>query len=69
MYFPSNSSENALITRMSRDLEIDFSIVWGKLEKFRDQVLGGLVININEEDKEKVLKYLEDKDILLEVLR
>ena len=54
---------------MSRDLEIDFSIVWGKLEKFRDQVLGGLVININEEDKEKVLKYLEDKDILLEVLR
>ncbi len=69
MYFPSNSSENALITRMSRELEIDFSIVWGKLEKFRDQVLGGLVININEEDKEKVLKYLEDKDILLEVLR
>ena len=54
---------------MSRELEIDFSIVWGKLEKFRDQVLGGLVININEEDKEKVLKYLEDKDILLEVLR
>ena len=69
LYFPSNSSENALITRMSRELEIDFSIVWGKLEKFRDQVLGGLVININEEDKEKVLKYLEDKDILLDVLR
>lgn len=69
LYFPSDSSENALITRMSRELEIDFSIVWGKLEKFRDQVLGGLVININEEDKEKVLKYLEDKDILLEVLR
>lgn len=69
LYFPSNSSENALIIRMSRELEIDFSIVWGKLEKFRDQVLGGLVININEEDKEKVLKYLEDKDILLEVLR
>lgn len=69
LYFPSDSSENSLITRMSRELEIDFSIVWGKLEKFRDQVLGGLVININEEDKEKVLKYLEDKDILLEVLR
>ena len=55
LYFPSNSSENALITRMSRELEIDFSIVWGKLEKFRDQVLGGLVININEEDKENTI--------------
>ncbi len=68
LYFPSNSSENALITRMSRELGIDFSIVWGKLEKFRDQVLGGLVINIDEKDRDKVLKYLEDKDILLEVL-
>lgn len=68
LYFPSNSSENALITKMSRELDIDFSIVWGKLEKFRDQVLGGLVINIDEKDKERVLKYLEGKDILLEVL-
>lgn len=68
LYFPSNSSENAIITRMSRELDIDFSIVWGKLEKFRHQVLGGLVININEEDKENVLKYLESKGILLEVI-
>ena len=68
LYFPSNSSENALITKMSRELDIDFSIVWGKLEKFRDQVLGGLVINIDEKDKDEVLKYLEGRDILLEVL-
>lgn len=68
LYFPSNSSENAIITRMSRELDIDFSIVWGKLEKFRNQVLGGLVININEEDKENVLKYLEEKGILWEVI-
>ena len=68
VYFPSNSSENALITKMSRELDIDFSIVWGKLEKFRDQVLGGLVINIDEKDKDRVLEYLKHKDILLEVL-
>ena len=68
LFFPSDSSENALITKMARDLEIDFSIVWGKLEKFRSEVLGGLVINIREEDKDKVIKYLENKDILLEVI-
>lgn len=68
LFFPSNSSENALITKMARELEIDFSIVWGKLEKFRDRVLGGLVINIKEEDKNKVIKYLQTKDILLEVI-
>ncbi|OOM79198.1 methionine ABC transporter ATP-binding protein [Clostridium sp. BL-8] len=68
LFFPSDSSENALITKMARELEIDFSIVWGKLERFRSEVLGGLVINIKEEDKDKVIKYLENRDILLEVI-
>ncbi|NRT32970.1 D-methionine transport system ATP-binding protein [Clostridium beijerinckii] len=68
IFFPSDSSENALITKMARELEIDFSIVWGKLEKFRSEVLGGLVINISEDDKDKVIKYLENKEILLEVI-
>ncbi|MGL5380303.1 methionine ABC transporter ATP-binding protein [Clostridium sp.] len=68
LFFPSTSSENALITKMARDLEVDFSIVWGKLEKFRDDVLGSLVININENDKLKVLEYLQGKDIIWEVL-
>jgi len=69
LFFPSTSSENALITKMARELNIDFSIVWGKLEKFRDEVLGNLVININEEDKEKVTRYLEEKGVALEVLK
>ncbi|MBM6839754.1 methionine ABC transporter ATP-binding protein, partial [Clostridium saudiense] len=45
LFFPSKSSENALITKMARELNIDFSIVGGKLEKFRDEVLGTLTIN------------------------
>ncbi|SFC27692.1 methionine ABC transporter ATP-binding protein [Clostridium uliginosum] len=68
LLFPSNSSENAIITKMAREVGVDFSIVWGKLEKFRGNILGGLVINIQEKDKDKVLSYLESKDILLEVL-
>ncbi|MBW6408656.1 methionine ABC transporter ATP-binding protein [Clostridium weizhouense] len=69
LFFPSNSSENSIITKMARELNMDFSIVWGKLEKFRDNVLGGLVINIKEEDREDVIDYLENKGILLEVVK
>lgn len=68
LFFPSTSSENALITKMARDLNVDFSIVWGKLEKFREDILGNLVINIEEEDKEKVIAYLQERDVVLEVL-
>ncbi|MDU5105419.1 MULTISPECIES: methionine ABC transporter ATP-binding protein [unclassified Clostridium] len=68
LFFPSTSSENALITKMARDLNVDFSIVWGKLEKFREDILGNLVINIEEEDKDKVIAYLQERDVVLEVL-
>ena len=68
LFFPSKSSENALITRLARELNIDFSIVGGKLEKFRESVLGTLTINIEEKDKEAVMNYLKDKDIILEVI-
>ena len=67
--FPSKCSESAIITRMARELEIYFSIVGGKLEKFREDVLGSLVINIDKSQKDMVLSYLEDKDIILEVLK
>lgn len=68
IFFPSDFSENAIITKLARDLDVDFSIVFGKLEKFREDILGSLVININEEDKEKIVKYLENKEVKLEVL-
>ncbi|MGL5615058.1 MAG: methionine ABC transporter ATP-binding protein [Sarcina sp.] len=68
IFFPSTSSENALITKLARELNVDFSIVWGKLEKFREDVLGSLVINIEEKDKERILNYLEGKEIKLEVI-
>lgn len=68
IFFSKNISQKNIITSMARTLDIDFSIVWGKLEKFRDNVLGSLVINIKEEDKDKICTYLEEKSIASEVL-
>ncbi|MBS6041568.1 MAG: methionine ABC transporter ATP-binding protein [Clostridium baratii] len=68
IFFPKDSSENALITKMARDTNIDFSIVWGKLERFRESVLGNLVININYEDKDSIFNYLKEKNVQWEVL-
>ena len=68
IFFPSDCSENALITRMAREANVDFSIVLGKLEKFRENVLGSLVINIEEKDKETISDYLKGKNIEWEVI-
>lgn len=67
IYFPKEISQGNLISSMAIDLNIKFSIVWGKLEKFRDDVLGSLVININDEDKEVICNYLSSKNVAWEV--
>ncbi len=68
LFFTDESSDEPVITMMARDLGIDFSICWGKLEDFRSSVYGSLVININEKDKKEVLAYLDGKQVLWEVL-
>ena len=68
LFFPAHCSENTIITKMAREIGIDFSVVWGKLEKFKENILGSLVINIEEKDKEKVLTYLKDRQLEWEML-
>lgn len=67
LYFGS-TSKDAFITKMARNLDIDFSIVWGKLEKFEDDVLGTLVINVKDDDYKDVIAYLNNTNIKFEVL-
>ena len=67
LFFPKEVAQNSVITHMARSLNIDFNIVWGKLEKLNENVLGSLVINIDEKDKENVLNYIKQSGVLWEV--
>ena len=67
LFFPKEVAQNSIITHMARSLNIDFNIVWGKLEKLNENVLGSLVINIDEKDKENVLNYIKQSGVLWEV--
>ena len=68
LFFLDDSADEPVITEMARELNIDFSICWGKLEDFRTNTFGSLVINIRDEDKDKALKFLESKKVRWEVL-
>ena len=67
IFFPKEISTQSIITSMARELDIDISIVWGKLEKFRNDVLGSLVINFDGEHKDKICNFLSSKNIKWEV--
>lgn len=68
LFFADENSESHLITTLARKLDIDFDICQGKLENFRGSILGSLVINIQECDREKVYAFLREHNIIWEEL-
>lgn len=68
LYFPKDNAYQSFITKMARNLDMDFSIVWGKLEEINTHIVGNMVINIKKEEKEKVIKYIKEQNIVWELL-
>jgi D-methionine transport system ATP-binding protein len=68
IYFPKDNAFQSFITKMARDLDMDFNIVWGKLEEINSHIVGNMVINIEEKEKEKVTSYIKEHNIIWEVL-
>ena len=69
LFFFGEGSEAPIVTQMARTLGIDSSICWAKLEDFRENVYGSLVINVNKTDEERVCAFLNEKQVVWEVLR
>lgn len=69
LFFFGEGSEAPVITQMARTLGIDAGICWAKLEDFRDNVYGSLVVNVSETDLERVLAFLDEKNVVWEVIR
>ncbi|MBQ1447985.1 MAG: methionine ABC transporter ATP-binding protein, partial [Erysipelotrichaceae bacterium] len=68
LFFMDDTSNEPVITSLARNLNIDFSICYGKLENFKDNILGSLVISIDKRDLERVMQFLKERNVYLEVL-
>ena len=64
LLFTNDKSNEAIITSMTRELNIDVSIIYGRLEKFRDDILGSLIINIPDGYVDSVKDYLNRHDMI-----
>lgn len=68
LMFPRKIANESIITTMARELDINFSIVGGKLEKYRETVMGFLLINVERKDVERVTVWLSSREMLWEVI-
>ena len=68
LMFPREISQQCVITHMARSLDIDFSIVGGKLERYIDDVFGVLIINVRPKDLDRVLGYLKSHKLYWQII-
>lgn len=68
LMFPREISQEHVITTMVRELNIDFAIAGGKLERYQNDILGFLIINVDDEHLEIVLEYLQRKKLYWQIM-
>lgn len=69
LMFPREIANDAIITSMARALDINFSVVGGRIERYRDTVMGFLIINVADENVPMVEKWLRENGMLWEVMK
>ena len=54
----------AILSAMAQELKIPFSVVGGKMERYREKHLGSLIVNFREEHIHGVTKYLDSHGVI-----
>ena len=66
--FSNSSLMNETLNDLIKTLQLDITILSAKTEKYRDNALGEVLINVQDQDYDKILGYLGEKDVKWEVL-
>lgn len=69
IFLSHDNSMKPIITQMARELNIDFTILGGGMEAYRDNILGSVIINIPEKNYESVKRFLTDHSVRWEIAR
>ena len=68
LMFPREIANQTIITSMARELDVNFSVVGGRIERYREEVMGFLIINVADKDLEKVIAWLGNIGMVWEVM-
>lgn len=68
--FYGESTKEAIISKISKEYDVDASIIFGNLEIISETILGSLIVVVSgsKEQQESVIEYLNKKEIKVEVI-
>lgn len=64
IYFTDDKGDIPIVSKISRELEINCLIVSADMEMYGEKQLGSLIINIEDKNFEKVSKFLNENNFL-----
>ena len=68
IFFDNETADKPVIAMMAKELGVEASIIWARLDDFRGTVLGSLTVHIKEEEKDKVFAFLKEQGVKWEVI-
>ena len=69
LMFPREIANESIITSMARELDTNFSVVGGRIERYRETVMGFLIINVSDSDLDRVIGWLRENGMFWAVMR
>ncbi len=69
--YSSTNTNEALISTISRQFDVDCNIIFGNVEVLLDQPLGNLVVKMSgeKENRKHAIQYIEDAGVRVEVIK
>lgn len=69
--YVGGKTREAIISKVSRDFQVDISILYGNIEKIQDTILGNLLVKIEGEisNSKKALSFIKEEGIKVEVIK
>lgn len=63
VFLSQSNAYNPIITRMARELNIDYLILGGQMEHYKNSSLGSIIINVPTDKFNMVQQYLQDHNV------
>lgn len=66
--YTKDSHPEKIFSELSTELKVNYDLVCGKMDTYRNRLMGSVYINVNEKDMIQIMKYLQKKAVKAEVV-
>lgn len=61
-------TQEPVLSRLTKECDVDFPIIGGKMERYKEQMMGSLIINIKAEKQDEVTDFLQRNGYRWEII-